>query len=131
MPCRYDIPRAGILVCVFEGDYTQEETLANFQQGLDDPRAEGGVDVVIDITNSQAVKSPDQFRRVVQELQRHDRFSGRIAVVARAGDPLRYGLARQFAALTSLDGVPMEVCESVSTAQSWLAHQPDDESAPG
>ena len=133
MPCRYHFPRDGILVCVFEGVYTLDETLTNFHQGLDDPQADGGADVIIDITGSQAVKSPEQFRRVVQELRRHERFSGRIAVVARAGDPLRYGLSRQFAALTSLDGGPMEVCDSVSAAQVWLARDtdsPDDETAP-
>ncbi len=130
MPCRYHFPRNGVLVCVFEGVYTLEETLANFQQGLDDPQAEGGVDVVIDITGSDSEKSPEQFRRVVQHLRRHDRFAGRIAVVSRAGDPLRYGLSRQFAALTSLDGVPMEVCESVSAAQFWLARDPEDPDTP-
>jgi len=118
---------------VFEGVYDLEETLANFQQGLEDPQAEGGVDVIIDVTGSRAEKSPEQFRRVVQELRRYDNFAGRIAVVARSDDPLRYGLSRQFAALTSLDGVPMEVCESVSGAQVWLAREPDspdDEAAP-
>ena len=109
MPSRYHHPRSGVLVCVFEGIYDLEETLANFQQGLDDPASAGGVNVVIDITASQAEKSPEQFRKVVQELRRHTNFAGRIAVVARADDPLRYGLSRQFAALTTLDGVPMGV----------------------
>lgn len=132
VPCRYHNPRRGVLVCVFEGKYTLAETLAVFRQGLDDPGSEGGVDVIIDITGSQAVKTIEQFRRVVQDLSRHDRFAGRIAVVARANDPLRYGLSRQFSALTSLDGVPMEVHGSMSAAQAWLARDPelpDDEAA--
>ena len=132
MPCRYHILRPGILVCVFEDTYTLAETLAVFRQGLDDPGSEGGMDIIIDITRSQAVKTAEQFRRVVQDLCRNDRFAGRIAVVARADDPLRYGMSRQFSALTSLDGVPMEVHESLSAAQAWLARDPespDDEAA--
>ena len=126
MPCHYHFIGDRVLVCVFEGRYTLEETLANFQAGLDDPQAAGGTPVIIDITGSEAVKSTDDFRRVVQTLRRHSNFNGYIAVVASADDPIRYGVSRQFASLTSLEGVPMEVCSSVSDALSWLMRQDID-----
>ena len=123
MSCRYHFAGPRVLVCVFEGVYSLEETRVNFRAGLDDDRAAGGVQVLIDITRSAAVKEPDDFRRVVQDLAEHSRFRGRIAVVPDRNDPLRYGMARQFAALTSLDGVPMEVFDSISAALAWLLRE--------
>ncbi len=123
MPCSYHFSGNRVLVCVFEGQYSLEETLVVFKAGLNDDRAAGGVEILIDVTRSVAVKSPDDFRRVVREINRHENFHRRIAVVSDKDDPLRYGLSRQFAALTSLDGVPMEVCDSISAALSWLLQE--------
>ena len=55
MPCRYHFIGDRVLVCVFEGHYTLEDTLANFQAGLDDPQAAGGTPVIIDIAPVNAV----------------------------------------------------------------------------
>ena len=129
MPGRYHFAGDHVLVCVFEGDYTLAETIAVFCAGLDDARAEGGVDVIIDVTRSTTVKSPDDFRRVVQEIRDHESFAGRIAAVPASDDPLRFGLSRQFAALTTLDGVPMEVCTSISEALAWLAREAGEASS--
>ena len=129
MPCRHHFIGDRVLVCVFEGHYTLEETLANFQAGLDDPQAAGGTPVIIDVTGSETVKSADDFRRVVQELRRHPNFGGHIAVVASQDDPIRYGVSRQFASLTSLDGIPMEVKDSVSDALGWLMREDVDQTA--
>ena len=130
MPCSYHFIGDRVLVCVFAGHYTLEETLANFKAGLDDPQADGGAPVIIDVTGSETVKSADDFQRVVQELRRHPNFGGHIAVVASLDDPIRYGVSRQFASLTSLEGIPMEVCNSVSDALSWLMRQ-DVDPVPG
>jgi len=126
MPCSYHFIGDRVLVCVFAGHYTIEETLANFKAGLDDPQADGGAPVIIDVTASDTVKSAEDFRRVVQELRRHPNFGGHIATVASLDDPIRYGVSRQFASLTSLEGVPMEVRNSVSDALSWLMRQDID-----
>jgi hypothetical protein len=120
MSCRYHFAGDHVLVCVFAGEYTLAETLATFQAGLDDPRAAGGVVVLIDVTASRSVKNPAEFQQVVQFLKSHGHFRGRIAVVSAADDPLRFGLSRQFAALTTMDGVPMKVHTSISDALAWL-----------
>ena len=129
MPCSYHFSGNTVLVCVFEGLYSLDETRAVFMAGLDDDRAAGGVEILLDITGSASVKTPDDFRRIVGEIVRHDNFRRHIAVVADKDDPLRYGLARQFATLTSMDGVPMAVCDSISAALSWLLGRSSDEDA--
>ncbi len=120
MPCSYHFSGTRVLVCIFTGLYSLAETLAVFKAGLDDERSDGGVDVLIDITQSQAVKKPGDFQIIVHQLKLHPNFRGHIAVVPSRQDPLRYGLARQFSAMTSLNGVPMEVFGSISDALQWL-----------
>jgi len=120
VPCSYHFSGSSVLVCIFSGLYSVEETLAAFKAGLDDERSQSGVDVLIDITGSQSVKKPGDFQRIVQHLKIHPNFRGHIAVVPSKQDPLRYGLARQFSAMTSLNGIPMEVFGSISDALQWL-----------
>jgi len=120
MPCSYHFSGTRVLVCIFTGLYSVEESQAVFMAGLDDERSKGGVDVLIDITRSQAVKKPGEFQKIVQQLKSHPNFRGHIAAVPSRQDPLRYGLARQFSAMTSLNGLPMEVFGSISDALHWL-----------
>jgi hypothetical protein len=121
MPITYQIDKARKLVrtkCV--GDVTFNEVMEHFQALCRDPDCPQRLDVLLDLSELNAIPDPQQIREVsntIGDIRDRVEFNA-CAIVARSD--VLFGMARMFASLAENQFHATNVFRTVDQGEMWL-----------
>jgi hypothetical protein len=126
MPVEWD-RRGRVVVIRTIGNYANAELRAAIDQVAADPDLPAQAGLVFDGTRSEApISKQDVDWRVAMLRSLPSRgFSSRVAIVVRADERYRFGLARQLSMLVEQHGVELKVFPDVEGATAWLSGTAD------
>ncbi len=126
MPVEWD-RRGRVVVIRTIGNYSNAEVRAAIDEAAADPEFQAGTSLVFDGTRSEApISKPDVEWRVGMLRSLPSRgFSSRVAIVVRADERYRFGLARQLSMLVEQHGVELKSFPDVEGATAWLSGTAD------
>ena len=111
----------GLLLDRFEGKMGWHDLWEGTLESAEDPEFRPGMNVVTDLTDAELGLGYKGMRALVSETADAPTVRyGRVAIIAPG--PLRYGLARMYAALSEVSGLHNElrVFSDFSEARTWL-----------
>jgi len=126
MPVEWD-RRGRVVVIRTIGNYSNAELRAAIDQVAADPELLAGTSLAFDGTRSEApISKQDVEWRVGMLRSLPSRgFSSRVAIVVRADERYRFGLARQLSMLVEQHGVELKSFPDVEAATAWLSGTAD------
>ena len=126
MPVEWD-RRGPVVVIRTIGNYSNAELRAAIDQAAADAEFQAGTGVVFDGTRSEAPisKQDVDWRVGVLRSLPSKGFSSRVAIVVRADERFRFGLARQLSMLVEQHGVELKAFPDVEAATAWLSGTAD------
>ncbi len=126
MPVEWD-RRGRVVVIRTIGNYSNAEVRAAIDEAAADPEFQAGTSLVFDGTRSEApISKPDVDWRVGMLRSLPSRgFSSRVAIVVRADERYRFGLARQLSMLVEQHGVELKSFPDVEAATAWVSGTAD------
>jgi hypothetical protein len=126
MPVEWD-RRGRVVVIRTIGNYSNAEVRAAIDEAAADPEFQAGTSLVFDGTRSEApISRQDVDWRVGMLRSLPSRgFSSRVAIVVRADERYRFGLARQLSMLVEQHGVELKSFPDVEGATAWLSGAAD------
>jgi len=122
MPVEWD-RRGRVVVIRTIGNYSNGEVRAAIDGAAADPELPAGTSLLFDGTRSEApISKQDMNWRVGMLRSLPSRgFSSRFAIVVRADERYRFGLARQLSMLVEQHGVELKAFPDVEAATAWLS----------
>jgi hypothetical protein len=126
MPVVWD-RRGRVVVVRTIGNYSNAEVRAAIDQAAGDPESQAGTSLVFDGTRSEAPISKQDVDWRVGMLRSlpSKGFSSRVAIVVRADERYRFGLARQLSMLVEQHGVELKSFPDVEAATAWVSGTAD------
>jgi hypothetical protein len=126
MPVEW-VRRGTVVLVRTSGNYSNAEVRAAIDEVAADPELQAGTSLVFDGTRSEApISKPDVDWRVGMLRSLPSRgFSSRVAIVVRADERYRFGLARQLSMLVEPHGVELKSFPDVEAATAWLSGTAD------
>jgi hypothetical protein len=126
MPVEWD-RRGRVVVVRTIGNYSNAEVRAAIDQAAADPEFQAGTSLVFDGTRSEAPisKSDVDWRVGILRSLPSKGFSSRVAIVVRADERYRFGLARQLSMLVEQHGVELKSFPDVEAATAWVSGTAD------
>jgi hypothetical protein len=126
MPVEW-VRRGRVVVVRTVGNYSNAEVRAAIDQAAADPEFQAGTSLVFDGTQSEApISKQDMEWRVALLRTLPSRgFSSRVAIIVRADERYRFGLARQLSMLVEPHEVELKPFPDVEAAMAWLSATPD------
>lgn len=127
MPVEWD-RRGPVVVIRTIGNYSNAEVRAAIDAAATDPGFQAGTSLIFDGTRSEApISKPDMEWRVAALRTLPSRgFSSRVAIVVRADERHRFGLARQLSMLVEQQGIELKPFPDVEAAIAWLSGTADE-----
>jgi hypothetical protein len=125
----YFYPDFRLLFIRAHGVVTQTERVETMLNWLRDPAYELCTSALFDITDARTTPKLAELRQLIEILQQHLPIGGprRLAVVTVT--PITFVVARVFAQLIQLKGVPLEVRIFSGREQAWTWLRPDDQAS--
>ena len=117
------VRRGTVVVVRTVGNYGNAEVREAVDQVASDPAFQAGTGLVFDGTLSEAPisKQDVEWRLALLRTLSSRGFSSRVAVVVRADERYRFGLARQLSMLVEPHGIELSSFPDVEAAMAWLS----------
>jgi len=102
-----------------QGKYEYDEARSRIMDALTDPRSPTPVAMLVDISQSESRRTPDELRELADLFGAHrEKLGGHVAFVA--AEPLQYGLARMLEIFSDSRAVTVRVFNDDDEALAWL-----------
>jgi len=127
MPLGYDIyPDIGLLYIRGQGAITQRQRMSTMLAWLREPEYQNCRDVLVDLADVTTTPKVSELRELLAMLkqERPARGPRRVAVVT--SKPIAFAVARTFAQLVRLRGLPLDVKVFMSLSHAWTWLRPDE-----
>jgi hypothetical protein len=117
------VRRGAVVVVRTIGNYTNAEVRAAIDEATADPAFHAGTSLVFDGTLSEAPisKQDVEWRVAVLRTLPARGFSSRIAIIVRADERYRFGLARQLSMLVEPHEIELKPFPDLESAMAWLS----------
>lgn len=127
MPMRFCIyPDFRVLFIRGHGIITQAERVDSMLAWLRDPCYELCTDALFDIADAQSTPKLAELREIVAILRAHLPASGPRKLAIVTSKPIAFAVARVFAQLIQLKGIPLEIKIFLDRERAWTWLRPDD-----
>ena len=127
MPMRfYFYPDFRLLFIHAHGVITQTERVEAMLAWLRDPGYEFCTGALFDITDAQSTPKLTELRQIIATLRQHLPATGPRKLAIVTTKPIAFAVARVFAQLLQLKGVPLEVRVFSDRERAWAWLRPDD-----
>lgn len=114
----------GIISMRMSGVYDVADIYAGVRAALADPRSEGAIGLLFDVSKSESLKDrqPTDVHAVGYFVATHsDRFQKRVALVGESDFP--YGMMRLGGAVLDSQGIANKVFRDAASGRDWLKEQ--------
>ena len=102
-----------------QGKYEYDEARSRIMDALTDPRSPTPLAMLVDISQSESRRTPDELRELADLFGAHrEKLGGHVAFVA--AEPLQYGLARMLEIFSDSRAVTVRVFNDDDEALAWL-----------
>jgi len=126
MPLGYDIyPDIGLLYIRGQGAITQRQRMSTMLAWLREPEYQNCRDVLVDLADVTTTPKVSELRELLAMLkqERPARGPRRVAVVT--SKPIAFAVARTFAQLVRLRGLPLDVKVFMNPRRAWTWLRPE------
>lgn len=111
---------AGMIVVVGVGETTQAERFQAMQAWMNDPAFRPGLQILCDFSAATTPPTLAELNEIVNFVKRHAAAIGRKKVAVVTADPVTFGAARQFQALSHSGPHTVQVFKDRESALGWL-----------
>ena len=115
MPVSYTI-KDGYAHCRLVGKYSYEETYNNYKAALDDPLFLSGYKLLIDVFDSEEIRSYEEMCQIAQLLESCPKFGKQCSVLVNPDHAARFGVARMLSSLVEYKEINYSIFYNLNDA---------------
>lgn len=120
MPTSYEHRSENIVHCYASGNYTFQETYNNYKAALSDPKSAGGVNLLMDVRNSEETRTSREMNLIADLFSKSPNFLGRCAILVSRESMVRFGLARMLSIFAEMQNMEFLAFYDEDEALAWL-----------
>jgi hypothetical protein len=111
---------AGMIFVVGKGETTQAERFEVMQAWMNDPAFRPGLHILCDFSAATTPPTLAELGEIVAFIKRNAAVVGKKRVAVVAADPMTFGAARQFQALSHAGPHTVQLFNNRESALAWL-----------